>query len=75
MPEWTVLPQNYTNLIPNIKQKRCLKMRFASDADVRLPRPIPIIACVCVCVCVEPVVFRKIGLRWRGHYILNDEKM
>ena len=26
--------------------------------------------CVCVCVCVK--IF---GLRWRGHYILNDEKM
>ena len=26
----------------------------------------------CVCVCVK---IQKIGLRWRGHYILNDEKM
>ena len=25
---------------------------------------------MCVCVCVK--IF---GLRWRGHYILNDEKM
>ena len=25
--------------------------------------------------CVLLVVCDKIGLRWRGHYILNDEKM
>ena len=40
--------------------------------------------CVCVAccldrrghnVCVLLVVYDKIGLRWRGHYIWNDEKM
>ena len=40
--------------------------------------------CVCVAccldrrghnVCVSLVVYDKIGLRWRGHYIWNDEKM
>ena len=26
-------------------------------------------------MCMLFVVYDKIGLRWRGHYILNDEKM
>ncbi len=28
--------------------------------------------CVCVCVCMCENI--KIGLRWRGHYILSIEK-